>query len=352
MRAAIYHNFKGPVNIEKVADPNPSDGGVVIKVGASGLCLSDWHGWMGHDSDIRLPHVPGHELAGTIAEVGKQVHRFRVGQRVTVPFVGGCGTCVYCREGNQQVCASQFQPGFTAWGSFAEYVAIDYADENLVILPHDLDFVSAATLGCRFVTAYRAIVDQAQLATAQWLAVYGCGGVGLSAILLGKALGARVIAIDINDSKCALAKDLGADLTINALKTDAVTAVREFSGGGVHVSVDALGSPDTCLNSIKSLRKLGKHLQLGLLPEADGAVRIPMPLVIANELHLIGSHGIQAHRYHTLFEFIRSSRIDLSKMINETVDLRQACELLPSLNRDANAGIKVLVFPERTSVNK
>ncbi len=341
MRAVIYHNFKGPVSIEKVADPNPSDGGVVIKVAASGLCLSDWHGWMGHDPDIMLPHVPGHELAGTIVEVGKQVHRFCVGQRVTVPFVGGCGTCVYCREGNQQVCDRQFQPGFTAWGSFAEYVAIDYADENLVILPDDLDFVSAATLGCRFVTAYRAVVDQAQLNAEQWLAVYGCGGVGLSAILIGRALGARVIAVDINDSKCNLAKKIGAVHTINAKKTDAVKAVREFSSGGVHVSVDALGSPDTCLNSIRSLRKLGKHLQLGLLPEVAGAVRIPMPLVIANELQLIGSHGIQAHRYPDLFNFLERTGLRLRSLLGGIVSLDEIPELLPGLNTAGDAGVRV-----------
>ena len=342
MKAAIYHHFKGPLSIETVADPNPSETGVVIKVGASGLCLSDWHGWMGHDPDIRLPHVPGHELAGTIVETGRQVRKFRVGQRVTVPFVGGCGNCVYCREGNQQVCDRQFQPGFTAWGSFAEYVALEYADENLVVLPDEMDFVSAATLGCRFVTAFRAVADQARLQAGQWLAVHGCGGVGLSAILIAKGLGAKVIAVDISDAKCTLAKGLGADYTINARKTEVVQAVRELSEGGVHVSVDALGSPETCINSIRSLRKLGKHLQLGLLPDEAGAVRIPMPVVIANELHLIGSHGIQSHRYPDLFNFLERTGLRPGQLLAGTVSLEEVPALLPGLKTARVAGVRVV----------
>jgi len=344
MKAAIYNHFKGPVSIETVADPSPSDKGVVIQVGASGLCLSDWHGWMGHDPDIRLPHVPGHELAGTIVETGRQVRKFTVGQRVTVPFVGGCGNCVYCREGNQQVCDRQFQPGFTAWGSFAEYVAIDYADENLVVLPDDMDFVSAATLGCRFVTAFRAVADQARLQTGQWLAVHGCGGVGLSAILIAKGLGAKVIAVDISDAKCALAKSLGADYTINARKNDVVQAVRELSGGGVHVSTDALGHPETFQNSIRCLRKGGKHLQIGLMTADEGRAEVSMDRVIAHELQLIGSHGMQAHRYPEMFNFIRKSGIDPSTFVRETLDLSQTAAALPFLDADPSAGIRVLIF--------
>jgi alcohol dehydrogenase len=342
MKAAIYKQFKEPITIETVPDPTIPEHGVVIKVMASGLCLSDWHGWMGHDPGIVLPNVPGHELAGTIAEVGKGVRNWSAGQRVTVPFVCGCGSCVYCREGNQQVCDRQFQPGFTAWGSFAEYVAIDYADENLVALPDDLDFVSAASLGCRFVTAYRAVADQAQLQAGQWLAVYGCGGVGLSAIQIAKGLGARVIAIDVTDAKCALAKTLGADHVLNARRTDVVQAVRELSRGGVHVSMDALGHPETCLNSIKSLRKLGKHLQLGLLAEVDNPPLIPMPLVIANELRLIGSHGMQAHRYPQMFAFIESTRLNLKQLLGGTVTLEDVPKLLPLLNLSPVAGMRVV----------
>ncbi|MEM9057019.1 MAG: alcohol dehydrogenase catalytic domain-containing protein, partial [Pseudomonadota bacterium] len=142
MRAIVFDAFGGALRLESVPDPAPLPHGVVVRVEATGLCLSDWHGWMGHDADIRLPHVPGHELAGVVEAVGHGVTKWRRGDRVTVPFVAGCGDCPQCAAGHQQVCDHQFQPGFTHWGSFADYVALDYADVNLVRLPDELDFVT------------------------------------------------------------------------------------------------------------------------------------------------------------------------------------------------------------------
>ena len=342
MKAAIYEEFGGPVIITELRDPNPAERAVVIKVEASGLCLSDWHGWMGHDSDIRLPHVPGHELAGTIVSVGKSVRKWKKDERVTVPFVGGCGNCTYCISGNQQVCNHQFQPGFTAWGSFAQYVAIDYADENLVALPETIDFVSAASLGCRFITAYRGVRHQAGLKEGEFIAIHGCGGVGLSAIQIAKALGAQVIAIDISDDKCALSKALGADYVINAKEEQVIDAVKDLSSGGVHVSVDALGSTITCLNSIQSLRKRGKHIQIGLMTGENTFPQIPMSQVIAKELEIIGSHGMQAHKYGEMFELILSKSIDLNRMITETISLDDLPVYLPQMNKFKSQGITVI----------
>lgn len=342
MKAVYYEKFGGPIDIANLPDPEPSKTGVVIKVEASGLCLSDWHGWMGHDPDIKLPHVPGHEFAGTVVAVGKEVDKFKVGDRVTVPFVGGCGRCEFCLSGNQQVCERQFQPGFTAWGSFAENVAIEYADENLVHLPEEMSFENAASLGCRFITAYRAVRDQGRLLEGQFLAVYGCGGVGLSAVQIGKALGATVIAIDITDEKCNFAQKMGADFAINSTKTDAVESIKGLSRGGVHVSLDAIGHEDAFLNSIKSLRKRGKHVQVGLMTGKDEKVEISMPEIIANELEILGSHGMQAHKYSELFELIRNSTIDLHSMISETITLEQLPHYLPALEKRSNPGIVLL----------
>ena len=216
MKAVLFEQFGQPPRVQNVPDPTPSAEGVVIKVEATGLCRSDWHGWMGHDPDVVLPHVPGHELAGTVLATGKHVTRWKKGDRVTVPFVGGCGHCHECHSGNHQVCEQQFQPGFTAWGSFAEYVAVDYADTNLVALPEELDFATAASLGCRFVTSFRAIVDQGRVKPGEWVAVHGCGGVGLSAIMIATAMGANVIAVDLTEEKLAFAREMGAVATVNA----------------------------------------------------------------------------------------------------------------------------------------
>jgi alcohol dehydrogenase len=163
MRAVLYTEFREPPAVREVTDPACPADGVVVRVEATGLCRSDWHGWQGHDPDIRVPHVPGHELAGVIAEVGPDVRRRRVGERVTVPFVCACGACGPCLAGDHQVCDAQFQPGFTHWGSFAELVALHRADINLVRLPDELDFVTAAGPGCRFATAHRAVVGQGRV---------------------------------------------------------------------------------------------------------------------------------------------------------------------------------------------
>ncbi|MHC1781989.1 MAG: zinc-dependent alcohol dehydrogenase family protein [Anaerolineaceae bacterium] len=343
MRAAVYEQFKGPLSIQNVPDPKPGENGVVIKVKANGLCRSDWHGWMGHDSDIHLPHVPGHEMAGLIEEVGKNIRNWKVGDRVTLPFVCGCGTCPQCLSGNQQVCDHQFQPGFTAWGSFAEYVAIDFADDNLVRLPESLDFVTAASLGCRFVTSFRAVVDQGKVSGGQWVAVHGCGGVGLSAIMIASALGANVVAVDIADDKLEFARSIGAVVTINAQNTEKVSSeVKKATGGGAHVSIDALGSQTTCFNSISSLRKRGKHIQVGLMLGGQNTPQIPMDRVIAHELEILGSHGIQAHRYTSMFEMIAAGKLDPSKLVGKTINLEESLIALTEMDSFQGTGVTVI----------
>ncbi len=343
MKAAIYREFCQPLAIENVPDPTPPDGGVVIAVKASGLCRSDWHGWMGHDPDITLPHVPGHELSGIVEAVGRNVANWQPGDRVTLPFVCGCGACPQCESGNHQVCDRQFQPGFTHWGSFAEYVAIHYADINLVRLPESMDFVTAASLGCRFVTAFRAVVDQGQVSAGQWVAVYGCGGVGLSAIMIASALGAHVVAIDIDDEVLKLASAIGAEGCVNASQTATVSDdVRALSSGGAHVSVDALGSVETCANSINSLRKRGKHIQVGLMAGEHRNAMLPMDRVIADELEILGSHGMQAHRYDKLFDMLHAGDLRPERLLGKTICLEDAAEALPAMDAFGGAGVTVI----------
>ena len=316
MKAMYYEAFGATPEIRTVPDPAPSDGGVVIKVEATGLCRSDWHGWMGHDPDIRLPHVPGHELAGTVVAAGRAVTRFRTGDRVTVPFVSGCGRCGECRSGNQQVCEEQFQPGFTHWGSFAEFVAIDHAEHNLVVLPETVSSATAASLGCRFATSFRAVVDQARVSGGEWVAVHGCGGVGLSAIMIAAALGANPVAIDISEEKLAFARELGAVATINARAVaDVAEAVREVTGGGAHASIDALGSPVTCFNSIKNLRRRGRHVQVGLMLGDHATPEIPMAQVIGHELEIYGSHGMQAWRYDAMLKMLETGKLQPERLL-------------------------------------
>jgi alcohol dehydrogenase len=298
---------------------------------------------MGHDPDIVLPHVPGHELAGTIEAMGKDVSNFTKGDRITAPFVCGCGTCQQCNSGNHQVCDHQSQPGFTHWGSFAEYVALDYADTNLVRIPDEMDFETAAALGCRFITSYRAVVEQGKVSGGQYVVVHGCGGVGLSAIMIANALGAQVIAVDINDDTLKLAKELGATSTLNATNsTDIINEVRSLTNGGAHVSIDALGSQITCFNSVANLRKRGKHIQVGLMTGDHQHPKVPMDKVLANELEIIGSHGMQAYKYPEMLEMIRCGKLQPEKLIERTISLEEATTALPDMDKFENKGVLVI----------
>ena len=343
MRAVYYDEFEGPVAVRTVDDPTPSKDGVVIQVQASGLCRSDWHGWMGHDPDICLPHVPGHELAGIIEAVGTDVTNWTVGDRVTLPFVCGCGICSPCTSGNHQVCDDQFQPGFTHWGCFAEYVAIQRADINLVRLPETMTFETASSLGCRFITSFRAVVDQGRVRPGQWVAVHGCGGVGLSAIMIANALGANVIAVDIGASQLELAKAVGAVAVVDASQSDnVVEVVREISGGGVHVSIDALGSQQTCFNSIANLRKRGRHVQVGLMTGQHQHPNVPMDSVLSNELEIVGSHGMQAYRYPEMMKMIEQRKLMPVKLVAALISLEQSLTALVNMDQPGRAGVTVI----------
>lgn len=342
MKAALYHEFKQPLIIDSVDDPVPDPEGVVLEVKSTGLCLSDWRGWMGYDPDITLPHIPGHEISGIIQETGSAVSRWKAGDRVTLPFVCGCGDCVYCMEGNPQVCDHQFQPGFTHWGSFAPFVAIRYAEKNLVSLPDSLDFESASILGCRFATAFRAVVDQGRLQEGQWIAVHGCGGVGLSAIMIAKALGALVIAVDIDNNKLQLARELGADFVVLVPSQNPVEQIRNITGNGADISIDAVGRAQIVNNSIACLRKGGRHVQVGLLEPEETEIAVPFDSMIAGELHLIGSHGMQATGYKAIFDLIEAGKLDPGRLITKRISLEESLVDLVNLHQKTDPGVTVI----------
>ena len=344
MRAVIYDAIGATPQVREVPEPVAPEGGVVVRVHATGLCRSDWHAWAGHD-DITLPHVPGHELAGVVASVGPGVQRWSVGDRVTVPFACGCGRCEWCRRGDAQVCPDQQQPGFTYWGSFAEYVAVPAADTNLVAIPDGVSFTAAASLGCRFATAYRGLVGRARVVEGEWVTVIGAGGVGLSAVMIARALGARVVAVDRNREALAVATRLGAEHVIVADGTDVPAAVHDLTGGS-HVAVDAVGSEQTCADAILSLRRRGRHVQIGLLPPVDGHPRVPMARVIAWELDLLGSHGMAAADYPAMLALIEQGRLRPQELIERIICLDEAAALLPRFDQATVAGM-TMIDPQR-----
>jgi alcohol dehydrogenase len=337
----VVDAVRGRPEVRVVADPTAPAGGVVVRVMATGMCRSDWHAWAGHD-EIAYPHVPGHELAGVVVEVGAGVGRWTVGDRVTVPFVCGCGRCEWCRAGDAQVCPDQQQPGITHWGSFAEYVALHAADTNLVAIPESVDFATAAALGCRFATAYRALVGRARLAEGEWVTVVGAGGVGLSTVMIARALGAHVVAVDRNPEALAIAADVGAAHVLLADGSDIPAAVADLTGGGSHVAVDAVGNEQTCADAIRSLRRRGRHVQVGLLPPIGGHPRVPMDRVIGWELDVLGSHGMAAADYPEMMALIEQGLLQPQRLVERTIGLDEAAALLPDFDRATVAGMTVV----------
>ncbi len=343
MRAAVYSEVGGPLSITEVPEPSCPDGGALIEVRATGVCRSDWHAWRGHDP-VTLPHIGGHEYAGIVRRTGTGVSRFRAGDRVTVPFVCGCGVCEYCRAGDAQVCPDQTQPGFTGPGSFAEFVAVPGADVNLVALPESVDFPAAAALGCRMATAYRAVTVHGRIQRGQHLAVHGCGGVGLSAVMVAVALGANVVAVDVSEAALRRAGELGAAQLIDASTVpDTGRAVRELTGGA-HVSIDALGSSATAAASIRSLRRRGRHVQVGLLLGNDARAPLPMARVLAWELEIYGSHGMAAVDYPAMLALITSGALRPAELIGRTVGLDGIGPALAAMDGIGQPGITVAVL--------
>ncbi|MFC0675939.1 alcohol dehydrogenase catalytic domain-containing protein [Brachybacterium hainanense] len=342
MRAISYAAFGGTPELVELPDPIAPPGGAVVRVHATGVCRSDWHAWQGHDASVTLPHVPGHEFAGVVEAVGEGVASFAPGDRVTAPFILACGECAQCRAGASQVCPRQRQPGFDLPGSYAEKVLVLAADHNLVALPEEIDMRAAAGLGCRFGTAYHAVHVQARLRAGETLAVFGCGGVGLSVIQIAVAAGAEVIGVDVSAPALEAARALGAR-AIDA--TGAAERIRALTGGGADATMDALGSAATASAAIESLRPRGRHVQVGLLLGADAQRPLPMSRVIAQELQVLGSHGLAVAEYRDLLADIAAERLDPQAAVGRTIGFEELPEALMAMGRGAaGAGMTVALL--------
>ena len=220
--------------------------------------------------------------------------------------------------------------------------AVAHADANLTALPEGMAPELAAGLGCRVTTAWQALVGRAGLKPGEWLAVFGGGGVGISALLLGRALGARVVVVDVVPEKLDYARALGADAVVNAAEEGSVDAVREITGGGAHVSVEALGIETTTVAAMRALRKLGRMVQIGM-PAGDHAqMQLPMDVLYSGQLSVHGTRGMPSWRYPSLLNLIAGGHVDLSPLVTRTISLSQASDELAAFDRPAPPGVAVI----------
>ena len=339
MRAAVVRGFREDLSIAPVPDPDCPDNGVVLEVAACGVCRSDHHGWVGGHPKVGPGDIMGHEYCGTVVEARPKAQH-KVGDRLIAPFILGCGSCSACQTGVSNTCASQIVPGCGTPGAYAEYVAVPF-DHNLVHLPDSLSPALAAGLGCRVTTAWHALTDRAGVQAGEWVAVHGTGGIGLSVLLLAKALGARVVVVDIVDEKLEHAVAHGADATVNASREDAAAAIREITGGGAQVSIEALGIATTTNASVECLGTLGRHVQVGM-PSGDGMMEVNMRAIYSKQLAFYGTRGMPSWKYPRLLDMIERGAVDIRPMVAREVTLADASAELRAMDGPTAPGTAVI----------
>lgn len=396
MFAAVYHKFGGKICVESIPRPflccattgtdgdrhgnakhdgagagadDDDDHAIIIQVKATGVCRSDWHGWKGHDNDIQqhgLPFVPGHEVSGVVVQVGNQCNElFTLGDRVVVPFILSCGRCRYCcmlPVSRPTICLQQKQPGFTQYGSFAEYMKVPRADRNVAKLPDNVSYSQAAALGCRFTTAYRAVLQQGRLAKKESVAIFGCGGLGLSCIMMAVAQGAQtIIAVDVSERALTKAKELGATHTVriiddNADNNNARERIVVITDGGADLCIEASGFPTACENAVWCTRPAGRMVQVGLVvshashQHPPQPLDVPMAMVTAKEIEIIGSHGFAAVDLPHLLQMVSTGQLDPSRLIERYVSLEEGAQAIQDMDYKSPLGITMITtFPNSRS---
>ncbi len=317
MKAVRFIAPGRPLELRQIPVPEPGPRDVLVRVRAAGICHSDAHYRAGKSRVEPLPMTLGHEVAGVVERVGAEVSRFKPGDRVCLHYLATCGNCAYCNEGSEQFCVSGAMMGKYRDGGYAEYICMPA--RSAFLLPEEIPFDQGAIMMCSSATSLHAL-NKARLKPGETVAIFGLGGLGASAAQLARAFGARdVLAVDIKPAKLELARQLGA-IPVNAAGADPVAELKRLTGGrGVDVALELIGLPLTMQQAVKSLAIKGRALLVGI---TDKSFEIaPYADVLNKEAEIIGVSDHLASEIPLLIEWVRQGKLDLSRVITQTVPL-------------------------------
>jgi len=340
LRAAIFEGSGKPLEIREVPTPKPGPGEALVRVAGCGMCHTDLH-YLDHGVPTFKPPplILGHEVAGTVAELGEGVSDRAEGDRVLIPAVLSCGRCRYCRQGRENLCERLVMLGNNIDGGYAEFVLVPASE--LVPLPDELPLERASVIADAVSTPYHAVKNRGRVQMGDAVAVVGCGGVGLNLVQCAAAAGGRVIAIDMNEERLAIARSLGAAETINPEGIERLDKhVRKLTGGGVDVAFEAIGKPETIELAFSLLRRGGRLCVIGYSQEP---VAISAAKLMYYELEMVGSLGCGGGEYPEIVELVRRGTLTLEGIVSGTVPLDEINDGFDRLRR--GEGVRWVVTP-------
>ncbi len=340
MKAAVFHGPNRPLEVTEVPTPSPGAGEVLVRVAGCGLCHTDLH-YIDHGvkSFKQPPLILGHEIAGTIERLGDGVTDREVGDRVLIPAVLSCGRCSYCCGGRANLCSELIMLGNNIDGGYAEFVVVPAGE--LVTVPESIPLERAGVIADALSTPYHAVKRRGRVQPDDTVAVVGCGGVGLNVVQCATVAGARVIAVDINEKRLAVARDLGAVETVNPNEADRPDKrIRKLTDGGVDVAFEAIGTPATIQLAFSLLRRGGRLCVIGY---SHKEVTLSAARLMYYELELVGSLGCSSSEYPEIIGLIEAGRLKLDPIVSGTIPLVEINDGLDRLRR--GEGVRWVVTP-------
>ncbi|MDG6987763.1 MAG: zinc-binding dehydrogenase [Nitrososphaerota archaeon] len=318
--------------------PDPHPGEALVKVAACGVCATDLHYRHGTPTFKKPPMVLGHEISGIVEDV-RDESPFAKGDKVLIPAVLSCGACGNCREGRDNICEKMKMVGNHIDGGFAEFVVVP--SKMLFKLPNELPLLESAIISDAVSTPFHAVKNRGAVRAGEWVAVFGCGGVGLNAVQAAASLGGIVVAVDVDDRKLDLAKRLGAAETVNSTTKDAPKVIRELTGGGVDVAFEVVGKPSVLDLAFSSVRQGGRLVTVGY-SEENWNFRVNR--VMFREMAVIGSLGSRLSEYPRIIELVRRGKIKLAPLVSDRLSLESINDSLDRLEKGSVLGRQIVVL--------